>query len=217
MKRRLVIPYARIPYARIPYARAIATAVLVAAALASAPRSEAAQDAGGFISRLGNEAIQMLDHSVPPTQRAARFRQLFESDFDLPELARFVLGPYGRSLTPAQQQEFLGLFRESLVQAYSDKLARYSGEPFRVTGSRPSGDETIVTSEVRKSSGTPVAIDWHVADRGGRDLVTDVAIDGVSMKVAQRDAFAGIIQRNGGRADSLLAALRQQLTSVPKG
>jgi phospholipid transport system substrate-binding protein len=120
-------------------------------------------------------------------------------------------------LTPQQQQEFFGLFRESLVQAYTDKLAEYSGEPFRVTGSRPSANETIVTSQVAKSNGKIVEIDWHVIDRGGRDLVTDVAIDGVSMKAAQREAFAGIIQRNGGRADSLLAALRQQVTPAPNG
>jgi phospholipid transport system substrate-binding protein len=199
------------------YRHVIAAAMLGVAALAVAPRVAAAQDPGAFIGSLGNEAIQVMARSVPPAQRAARFRQLFESDFDLPDLARFVLGPYGRSLTPEQQQEFLGLFRESLVQAYTDKLADYSDEPFRVTGSRPSANETIVTSQVAKSNGKPLEIDWHVVDRGGRDLVTDVAIDGVSMKVAQRDAFAGIIQRNGGRADSLLAALRQQVRPAPKG
>ena len=54
-------------------------------------------------------------------------------------------------------------------------------------------------------------IDWHVADRGGRMLITDVFVDGVSMKVTQRQGFASIIQRNGGRADALLATLRQEL------
>jgi phospholipid transport system substrate-binding protein len=195
----------------------IAAGALAIGGLVAAPRGEAAQDPGAFIGTLGNEAIRVMGRSVSPAERMARFRQLFESDFDLPDLAKFVLGPYSRALSPEQQEEFLRLFRESLVQAYSAKLADYSGQPFRVTGARPSGNETVVTSQVEKSSGTPVEIDWHVVDRAGHNLVTDVLIDGVSMKIAQRDAFAGIIQRNGGRPDSLLAALRQQLASAPRG
>jgi phospholipid transport system substrate-binding protein len=48
-------------------------------------------------------------------------------------------------------------------------------------------------------------------NNGGRYLITDVVVGGVSMKVTQRDEFAAIIQRNGGRPEALLAALRQQL------
>ena len=136
--------------------------------------------------------------------------RLFETDFDLSGAARFVLGPNARSLTPEQNQEFLTLFREYLAQAYSTRLGEYGGAPFHVTGSRPSGEETVVSSEVRRS-GNPVRIDWHVADRDGRMKITDVYVDGVSMKVTHRQEFASIVQRNGGRPESLLAALRQQL------
>ena len=198
-------------------ARRAGIAILLFAGLAAAPGGAAAQDARGFISNLGNEAIQVMGPSVPPAQRDARFRQLFEADFALPDIARFVLGHYGRGLTPPQQREFLTLFRESLVHAYSTRLAEYSGEPFRVTGSRPSGDETVVTSEVTSHSGKPVEIDWHVVNGDGHFRVTDVAIDGVSMKVTQREQFAGVIERNGGRADSLIAVLRQQLAQTGSG
>ena len=46
-------------------------------------------------------------------------------------------------------------------------------------------------------------IDWHVMNNGGRYLVTDVVVDGVSMKITQRSEFAAIIQRNGGRPRGL--------------
>ncbi|HLY46316.1 MAG TPA: ABC transporter substrate-binding protein [Stellaceae bacterium] len=192
-------------------ARAIAVASVLVAGLGVAPRSEAASDPAGFIGELGNQAIQVSGPQIPEAQRAARFRQLFDRDFDLPDLARFVLGPAGRRLSPPQQQEFLALFRENLVQGYAKRLAEYAGEPFRVTGSRTVGDETIVTSQVQRRGGAPVEIDWHVAQRDGRLLVTDVAIDGVSQRVTERKEFAGIVERNGGQPDSLIAALRQQL------
>jgi phospholipid transport system substrate-binding protein len=41
-------------------------------------------------------------------------------------------------------------------------------------------------------------------------LITDVAVDRVSMKITQRNEFAAIVQRNGGHSDALIAALREE-------
>ena len=94
------------------------------------------------------------------------------------------------------------------------RLSRYADAPFRVTGSRPFGGETVVTSQVWTNGNSPVDIDWHVQNRNGRFVVTDVVVGGVSMKTTQRSEFASIIQRNGGQPDSLIAALRQQLAQA---
>jgi phospholipid transport system substrate-binding protein len=188
----------------------IAVALLLFAGLAAVPRGASAQDASAFIQNLGTQGIQALGPSVPATQRTARFRQLFDADFDVAGISRFVLGPNGRNLTPEQQQEFAGLFRDYVAQTYSDKLATYGGSPFRVTGTRQNGDETIVTSQIMRQ-GNPAELQWHVANRGGRFVVTDVQVNGSSMKVSERDQVAGIIQRNGGRPDALLSVMRQQV------
>lgn len=194
--------------------RAAGLVVLLASCLALAPRGAVAQDATSFIANIGAQGIQVLGPSVPPAQRAARFRQLLDNSFDLPEIARFVLGQYARTMSPAGQQEFLPLFREYVVQAYTARLGQYGGAPFRVTGTRPHGGETVVSSQVTRSGGNPIQIDWHVMNRGSRLLVTDVVVDGVSMKATQRSEFASIIQRNGGHPEALLAALRQQVAQV---
>jgi phospholipid transport system substrate-binding protein len=195
--------------------RVLAAALLIVLCQGAVPRGAAAQDAAlAFIQNLGDEAIQVLGPSVPPVRRAAHFRHLFETDFDLPDAARFGLGPNARRLTPEQSQEFVTIFGEYLAQAYSKRLAEYSGEPFHVTGNRQDGAETVVTSQIQRRNGAPVEIDWHVSDRDGRWQVTDVYVDGVSMKVTQRQGFASIIQRNGGRPEALIAALRQQLAEA---
>ena len=190
---------------------AIGAAFLTLLFCAAAPRDASAQDqaAAGFIQNLGTQGLQAL--SGPEQQRVAHFRQLLDASFDMPEISRFVLGQYARSLPPQQQQEFTTLFRDYVAHSYAIRLAPYAGAPFRVTGARPNGGETVVSSEVSRSGGQSVRIDWHVVGNGGRSLVTDVVVDGVSMKVTQRQEFASIIQRNGGRPEALLAALRQQL------
>jgi phospholipid transport system substrate-binding protein len=181
----------------------------------AAPRSDAAMDPKAFIGNLGQEGIQQLGPNVPPAQRIARFRQLFQADFDVPSIGRFAIGRYWQAFSPEQQQEFLRLFAEYTVQAYADKLGPYGGSQFRVMGAAPAGEEVVVSSEVNRPSGPPVRIDWHVAPGGEGYKVTDVYVDNVSMRITQRDEFAKIIQNNGGQPSALLAVLRQQVREGP--
>jgi phospholipid transport system substrate-binding protein len=190
----------------------IGALIVLTGLLAAAPAG--AQDAQAFVAQLGNQAIQVLGPSVSPAQRMARFRQLFRDDFDVPGLGQFVLGRYWRTATPEEQQEFLRLFQEYIVQAYAARLGEYGGEPFRVTGSRPSGDETVVSSLIERANAGRVQVDWYLINRGGAPKITDVYVGGVSMKVTQRDEFSSVIQRNGGRVDALLAQLRQRLAAA---
>jgi phospholipid transport system substrate-binding protein len=191
--------------------RSIISALLLAALLFAAPGPASAQDARSFVAALGEQAIQVLGPSVGPAQRVARFRELFRNDFDVPGIGQFVLGRYWRIATPQEQQEFLGLFQEYIVRAYSARLGEYGGEPFRVTGARPNADETVVTSQIIRQNGAPIQVDWYLINRGGQFKITDVYVGGVSMKVTQRDEFGSVIQRNGGRVDALIAQLRQKL------
>ncbi len=189
-----------------------AGAFIVAIALCvGVPRAGAAADATAFVSQLGSQAIQVLGPSVPTSERLARFRELFRNDFDVPGIGQFVLGRYWRVATPEEQQEFLGLFQEYIVEAYSARLGQYGGEPFRVTGSHGSGGEIVVTSQIVQKSGAPIEVDWYLADQGGAFKITDVYVGGVSMKVTERDEFGAVIQRNGGQVAALLAQLRQKV------
>ncbi|MGE3944127.1 MAG: phospholipid-binding protein MlaC [Alphaproteobacteria bacterium] len=192
---------------------AIGISLLMSACLGATPQGAAAQDATSFISSLGSHGLQALSPSLPRAQQEAHFRQLLESNFDLAGISRFVLGPYARSMSPAAQQQFEPLFRDYLTRVYVTRLSRYADAPFRVTGSRPWGGETVVTSQVY-AGGSPAELDWHVQNRNGRFLVTDVVVGGVSMKATQRSEFASIIQRNGGQPDVLVAVLRQQLAQA---
>jgi phospholipid transport system substrate-binding protein len=182
------------------------------ALLATAPRSEAAPDPTAFVNELGSAGIDSIGPNVAPQQRISRFRQLFQADFDVNEIARFAVGRYWRAMSPEEQDEFMRLFTDYTVKAYADKLGQYGGAQLRVTGTEPYGDETVVHSQVIRTNGSPIEMDWHVIpDNSGGYKVTDVYVDRVSMKATQRDEFAKIIQNNGGQPSALLAVLRQQL------
>jgi phospholipid transport system substrate-binding protein len=182
--------------------------VIVGLARAMAPAA-AATDPATMINELGNQALEVLGKNVAPGEREARFRQLFHQDFDVPGIARFVLGRYWRTASPAEQQEFVGLFAEYIALAYSNRLAEYSGETLKVLGSRPSPGGVLVQSEILRPNGAPPAhVDWLLTPADGGYKISDVIVEGISMAVTQRSEFASVIQRNGGQVQGLIRALR---------
>jgi phospholipid transport system substrate-binding protein len=193
----------------------VGAAVLIVASLISAPPAAALTDPAAVITNLGNEALEVLGKNVDPNQRVARFRQLFSKDFDVPGISRFVLGRYWHIATEPQRQEFVKLFTDYIVLAYSNRLAEYSGETLTVTGSRPGPDGSIVSSEIVRPNGAPPArVDWLLTQHDGAYKISDVVVEGVSMAVTQRSEFASVIQRNGGQVQGLLTALRQKTEAV---
>jgi phospholipid transport system substrate-binding protein len=191
---------------------AIAGLLLAAGFLVQPAPSSAAQDPRAFVYGVGTQGLQVVGPSVPSAQRSAVFRQLFSTNFDVPGIAQFALGLHWRSLDAQQQQEFVYLFGEFTAQAYAVTLGQYGGARFTVgdASASPAG-EVIVSSEIVRGGSAEIGVKWHLVDRGGQYKIVDVVVDGVSQRLTERNEFASIIQRNNGRADTILAVLRQLL------
>lgn len=192
---------------------ALVALLLTAGTVAAPPRALAQAGAVAFINQLGIQAIQVLGPGVPPAARVQRFRELFGADFDVPGIGRFVLGRYWRTATPEQQQQFLGLLKEYLAQAYAGRLAEYAGEKFQATNAAQQGGEVVVFSEITRNDGSKIHVEWHLVNNGGWKI-TDAYVAGVSMAVTERDEFASVIQQGGGQVSYLLDRLRQKVGSA---
>jgi phospholipid transport system substrate-binding protein len=194
-----------------------ATVVLFTGALAPSIPAAAGMDPAGFINNLGNQ-LQAVTNTASPEQRLEGFRQLFRVDFDVPGLGRFVLGRFWRMLTPADQQEFLGLFENYVVLTYSEKLSDYTEDGGRpsVTGCRPDPDGAIVFSKFIRGSGAyqPIRVDWRLTAQNGSYKVSDIIIDGLSMAANGRSQLEEVVERNGGRPQAILAVMRQQIAGA---
>jgi phospholipid transport system substrate-binding protein len=201
--------------------RTLLTASVVLSAVALAPElpAEARMDPATFINNLGHQ-LQMVTSDTSPEQRLAGFRELFRENFDVPGLGRFVLGRYWWALTPSQQQEFLGLFENYVVLTYSDRLSEFadSGNVPKVTGCLADPDGALVSSEIVRGAGrgptAQIKVDWRLTGHDGIYKISDVVIAGLSMAVNGRSQLEGVVERNGGRAQAILAVMRQQIASA---
>jgi len=170
-----------------------------------------AADADLFMSQLWGQTVEVLSKKVPRAERLTRFRQLFQADFDVPGIARFVLGRYWRSATEQEQQEFLKLFEDYVVFVYGTRLSSFNGETFKLRGSRTDASGTIVSTDIISANGdAPIKVDWRLITDHGAFKINDVIIEGISMLATQRSEFASVIQRHGGQVGGLLELMRER-------
>jgi len=195
----------------------IVAAVMFVGASAGTP-ARAGTDPTLFISSLGNQ-LQTVAAQPSPLQRQPGFRHLFEEDFDVPGISRFVLGRFSRVLTPGEQQQFVCYFEDYVVLSFSDRLSQFvaDGAVFRVMGSRPGSDGVVVFSQISRGAGQGIRVDWHLIPFAGVYKVSDIVIDGVSMTLSGRSDLEGVVQRNGGQAQSILPVMRQETAGATRG
>ena len=60
----------------------------------------------------------------------------------------------------------------------------------------------------------PIRVDWRLSAHEGMYRVNDVIIEGLSMAANGRSQLEGVVERNGGRAQAILAVMRQQTASA---
>ncbi|MGB9153397.1 MAG: ABC transporter substrate-binding protein [Alphaproteobacteria bacterium] len=183
-----------------------------------APEQAQQQPAGKFIQDLGNSAIAVIaDKSLTQQQRDDKYHDFLRNAFDLKTIGHFVIASAWNGATPAQQQEYMGLFEKLVVKIYGDRMTFYSGEGFQVKNVHSESDQDfIVSSQVTHPNGSPPTnIDWRVREKDGKFGIVDVIVEGVSQSVTQRQEYSSIIQRDGGKIDGLLDVMRQRIQAPP--
>lgn len=182
--------------------------VAVPGVLFAAASPQAIESAAAFIRKLAGQAIGILQSSnVRLAAREAQFRVLMSNGFDMPFIARFVLGKHWRKATPQQRSDYVALFTEFILQTYSRRMGGYSGQSFAVAGARAAGKRDIlVRTRIVRPGGPPIKADWRVRPNGSEYRIIDIMVEGVSMGVTQRSEFNAVVRQRG--MPGLLQALR---------
>ncbi len=195
---------------------ALSVLVLLAGAM-PAHRAAAAGDASGFVAELGSQAIHIMkDAELSAADRQERFGTLMNADFDLPKIARIVLGRYWQGTSDVERQQFTNAFADYTVQMYSARFADYSAELFRVIKQRTENETTTVVSTqiTRVATGEPIELDWRVEKIPDSYKVIDISAGGASLARAQREEFASAVQRSGGSVSTLIQQLQTKVTEL---
>lgn len=189
--------------------------LVLAIALVSV-RDASAQDldgAGNFLQNLADQALAVLARQdISDEQAVEEAQRLLRTGFDLQTIGRFVLGRYWNMATDDQRREYMALFERMVLTTYTSRFNEYEGSTFDVGEARAINERDMVIASVLNRPGAPpLNISWRVRQRPDGFQIIDVSVEGVSMAVTQRNDFASVIQRNGGRFEALLQRLRQMV------
>ena len=173
-----------------------------------------------FIDTLSSAALKLATNtSLSSSERRQEIANILNQGFDMPWIARFVLGRNWRLATPEQRSDYLNLFQAIVEHTYSRQFTDYSGQKVSILGHKIGQRKYIfVRSRIYdpKRSNININVNWRLIPNGNSFKIIDVVIEGVSMGVTQRNEYASVLQRNGNSISALIKAMRESLTKLEK-
>jgi phospholipid transport system substrate-binding protein len=119
----------------------------------------------------------------------------FDTDFS----ARLVLGQHWRIATPDQRKHFTDAFYHSLLTNYGNALADFTADRLKIFPSKldPDATRATVRTEVKRSNGDRVSVNYYLHRTPEGWKAWDVVIDGISYVNSYREDFGAQIDAQG--------------------
>ena len=121
---------------------------------------------GSVKSVIDQSIVVFKDQQLSAPDREQKLRAIAESHFDFTEMAKSAIGYHWKTLTPAQQSEFVPLFTTFIEDAYLSRIESYSVEKInqqiqssmiqfiKQTSDGPEYAEVLQHSSVARSQGS---------------------------------------------------------------
>jgi len=173
--------------------------------------------AGAPLDTLQTNVNKVLDVLRDPKLKAESAKKIkkekldaiYEQMFDEVELSMRVLGGNWKKLNPAQQQEFIQLYRQVLEKSYIDKILSYTNEKIVFAKDNMLSDNQAEVQTKIITSSKEILIFYRVILKDGTWKVYDVVVENVSLVQNYRSQFNSILAKN--TPDQLLEILRKKV------
>jgi phospholipid transport system substrate-binding protein len=176
-----------------------------------AARADDLSAAQAMIQTTGGRLLSVVNSSAGYAQKQAQLKRLVDDNVDVDGVAHFVLGRFWRVATPQQQQDYMQTFRQLLVYAVTGQASTFQGASFSV-GSATQQPVGIVVNTTVNVPGKPQAtVQWVVQMMNGQPKIIDIIAEGTSLRLTERNDYAGVISQHGGQVQPLIDAMRIQL------
>ena len=173
----------------------------------------AESDPGSYVMEMTTNAINTLtDKSISQNEKESQFGKLFDKNFDVPSISRFVLGKYWKQASLDQKKNFIKAFRNYVVKTYSSRFNEYSGEKLKLVNYENEKNPKIflVHTILERQDAPVIKVDWRIGKKKDRFVILDIIIEGISLAITQRSEFVSVINQNEGSIDQLISLLKER-------
>ncbi len=175
-----------------------------------------------LVENSAKRMLQELDanramYKSDPVKLDALVGNVLLPNFDTEYAARLVLGQSWRNATPEQRKRFVDAFYHSLLRNYGAALIDFTADRFIVLPYKgdPGDTSATVRTEVKKSSGEKVPVNFTLHKTPDGWKAWDVVIEGISYVKSFRTDFASEIQQKG--LDDVINRLEKEGRVGPAG
>lgn len=194
------------PTRRTTLALLAGAAILPALPLRAAVSADAAR---AFVAETVDELFEIARSGAAVTAQRQAFRRLLEERMAVDAVARTCLGVAWRSASESQQTAYLDAFKHYVSHKYGSRFDEFRNAKLEITRVRDFGDRgMIVESRGMLDNGESAIVEWGVSDRGGRVLISNIVVEGVSLVTSERELIGEMLQRNAGNVDGLISDLK---------
>jgi len=155
---------------------------------------------------------QDLQGEVNVKKRAQLIRQLIAENFAAEEMARESLKENWDKLSAAQRTEYQKLFTTLFQDSYTRMVLNFLQKENVEYRPESLDNKGVKVSTTIMRANEHIPVDYHLIQKGGRWLISDVDIDGVSIVENYRSSFRRVIQTSS--FDNLLQKMRLQSQAV---
>ena len=196
---------------KAPVRKAATLAAVLGLAMVPYPAHAAPASGGDTVQSLYDALLSTMKNGRTLGQ-SGRFKQLepvIRRTFDIPLMARLSVGSSWATLTEAQRQQVTESLGRYISAIYADRFDSYAGQKLQVTGEQLAAAGVMVRSQIVKTNGELVTVNYMMHRNGNSWLISDIYLDGAISEVATRHSeFAAILKSQG--IDGLIAALNRK-------
>ena len=147
--------------------------------------------------------------------RYDRLAPVITAGFDMPFIAKIVLGRFWETFDSQQRSKFVETFSRLSIATYAANFDTYSGERFKLISEKEvSGGRILVQTQLIKSDGGQVELDYLLHRVGSQWRIINVVADGVSDLALKRADYTSFLKSNG--LDPLLIKLNEKIAQYSK-
>ncbi len=168
------------------------------------------QGARDFSEKIANEAVETLATTQSTASKRKALEQLFTRTVDTNWIGRFVIGKHWKTLSKAQQDEYLVNYKSFLVKHYTSNFQEYAeGTKFAINQSKVlKNSQYMIGMDIERAGAQAVKVDYRVREKGSKYSIIDIVVEGVSLLNTQRSEFSSVVQRKG--VEHLIEQLRSK-------
>ena len=182
--------------------------------IAFSPRELRAGEPLNLVKGTTERALQLLKDpqfrsKETKPERIERLKQIINPIFDFEETTKRALGIHWRRRTPAEQREFVKLFRAFLEKIYADRIDEYVGQRIIFSRETIDNDYAEVDATVVGAKGEETPIIFKLRRVGDKWLVYDAVVENISIVNNYRSQFDRVIKTSS--YEELVKKIREKV------